>query len=89
MYGRRAGPPDLLTGSVTGTSLASMMSVIGLPLPEMILLHKVIRIRLPAIVAGILFIPFTLTGCRFSALPGKFPARPEKTGRLFPLTRCR
>jgi uncharacterized membrane protein YraQ (UPF0718 family) len=57
-------------GMAMGTALAFMMSVIGLSLPEMIILRKVIKIRLLVIFAGILFISFTLTGFLFNALLG-------------------
>jgi len=57
-------------GMAMGTALAFMMSVIGLSLPEMIILRKVIKIRLLAIFAGILFVSFTLTGYLFNAILG-------------------
>jgi uncharacterized membrane protein YraQ (UPF0718 family) len=47
-----------------------MMAVIGLSLPEMIILRKVIKIRLLAIFAGILFVAFTMTGYLFNAILG-------------------
>jgi len=57
-------------GMAMGTALAFMMAVIGLSLPEMIILKKVIRIKLLVIFAGILFVAFTLTGYLFNALLG-------------------
>ena len=57
-------------GMAMGTALAFMMSVIGLSLPEMIILRKVIRIKLLLVFAGILFISFTLTGYLFNAILG-------------------
>jgi uncharacterized membrane protein YraQ (UPF0718 family) len=57
-------------GMAMGTALAFMMSVIGLSLPEMIILRKVIKIKLILIFAGILFISFTLTGYLFNAILG-------------------
>jgi len=57
-------------GMAMGTALAFMMAVIGLSLPEMIILRKVIRIKLLLIFAGILFIAFTLTGYLFNAILG-------------------
>jgi hypothetical protein len=57
-------------GMAMGTALAFMMSVIGLSLPEMIILRKVIKIRLLAVFAGILFVSFTLTGYLFNAILG-------------------
>jgi len=57
-------------GMAMGTALAFMMAVIGLSLPEMIILRKVIKIKLLVIFAGILFISFTLTGYLFNAIIG-------------------
>jgi uncharacterized membrane protein YraQ (UPF0718 family) len=57
-------------GMAMGTALAFMMAVIGLSLPEMIILRKVIKIKLLAIFAGILFVSFTLTGYLFNAMLG-------------------
>jgi len=53
-----------------GTALAFMMAVIGLSLPEMIILRKVIKIKLLVVFAGILFVAFTLTGYLFNAILG-------------------
>jgi len=57
-------------GMAMGTALAFMMAVIGLSLPEMIILRKVIKLRLLLVFAGILFISFTLTGYLFNAILG-------------------
>jgi uncharacterized protein len=57
-------------GMAMGTALAFMMAVIGLSLPEMVILRKVIKIKLLVIFAGILFIAFTLTGYLFNAILG-------------------
>jgi uncharacterized membrane protein YraQ (UPF0718 family) len=57
-------------GMAMGTALAFMMAVIGLSLPEMIILRKVIKIKLLVIFAAILFIAFTLTGYLFNAILG-------------------
>jgi uncharacterized membrane protein YraQ (UPF0718 family) len=57
-------------GMAMGTALAFMMAVIGLSLPEMIILRKVITIKLLVIFAGILFISFTMTGYLFNAVLG-------------------
>jgi uncharacterized membrane protein YraQ (UPF0718 family) len=57
-------------GMAMGTSLAFMMAVIGLSLPEMVILRKVIKIRLLLIFAGILFVSFTLTGYLFNMILG-------------------
>lgn len=57
-------------GMAMGTALAFMMAVIGLSLPEMVILRKVIKVRLLAIFAGILFVSFTLTGYLFNFILG-------------------
>lgn len=57
-------------GMAMGTALAFMMAVIGLSLPEMIILRKVIKIRLLLLFAGILFVSFVLTGYLFNAILG-------------------
>jgi uncharacterized membrane protein YraQ (UPF0718 family) len=57
-------------GMAMGTALAFMMAVIGLSLPEMIILRKVIKIKLLAIFAGIMFVAITLTGYLFNAVLG-------------------
>lgn len=57
-------------GMATGTALAFMMAVVGLSLPEMVILRKVIRVKLLAIFAGILFISFTMTGYLFNVILG-------------------
>jgi uncharacterized membrane protein YraQ (UPF0718 family) len=57
-------------GMAMGTALAFMMAVIGLSLPEMVILRKVIKIKLLLIFAGILFVSFTLTGYLFNAILG-------------------
>jgi len=55
-------------GLPIGTALAFMMAVIGLSLPEMIILRKVLKPKLLAIFAVILFISFTLIGMLFNVL---------------------
>jgi uncharacterized membrane protein YraQ (UPF0718 family) len=57
-------------GMAMGTALAFMMAVIGLSLPELIILRKVIRIKLLAIFVGIMFVAITLTGYLFNAILG-------------------
>jgi uncharacterized membrane protein YraQ (UPF0718 family) len=57
-------------GMALGTALAFMMAVVGLSLPEMIILRRVIKIKLIAVFAGILFIAITLTGLLFNAVLG-------------------
>ena len=53
-----------------GTALAFMMAVIGLSLPEMIILRKVIKLKLLIIFVGILFLAITLTGYLFNIILG-------------------
>ncbi|MFH1106578.1 MAG: permease [Candidatus Micrarchaeota archaeon] len=57
-------------GVAVGTALAFMMSVIGLSLPEMIILRRVLKPRLIAAFAATLFVAFTLTGLLFNAVLG-------------------
>jgi len=57
-------------GMAMGTALAFMMAVIGLSLPEMIILRKVIKLKLILIFAGIMFVAITMTGYLFNALLG-------------------
>ena len=57
-------------GMAIGTALAFMMSVIGLSLPEMIILRKVLKPKLLAVFVLVLFISFVLTGYLFNALIG-------------------
>lgn len=75
LYSNAAGMIPILQvltskGMAMGTALAFMMAVIGLSLPEMIILRKVLKIKLLAIFAGILFVSFTLTGYLFNAILG-------------------
>ncbi|MGE5247900.1 MAG: permease [Verrucomicrobiota bacterium] len=55
-------------GAALGTVLAFMMSVIGLSLPEMIILRKVLRIRLIATFAGVVGAGILIVGYLFNAL---------------------
>jgi len=57
-------------GMATGTALAFMMSVIGLSLPEMIILRKVLKPKLLFIFALVLFVSFAITGYVFNAVLG-------------------
>jgi len=57
-------------GMATGTALAFMMAVIGLSLPEMIILRKVLKPKLLAIFVLILFVSFVITGYLFNAVLG-------------------
>lgn len=55
-------------GLPLGTALAFMMAVIGLSLPEMIILRKVLKPKLLAIFALILFLSFTGIGLLFNLI---------------------
>jgi uncharacterized membrane protein YraQ (UPF0718 family) len=55
-------------GVAVGTTLALMMSVAALSLPEMLILRKVIRWPALALFAGVLAVAFTLVGWGFNAL---------------------
>jgi uncharacterized membrane protein YraQ (UPF0718 family) len=57
-------------GMAMGTALAFMMSVIGLSLPEMIILRKVLKPKLLAIFILMLFVSFVATGYIFNAVLG-------------------
>jgi uncharacterized membrane protein YraQ (UPF0718 family) len=75
LYSNAAGMIPILEvltskGMAMGTALAFMMSVIGLSLPEMIILRKVIKIKLILVFAGILFVAFTMTGYLFNWILG-------------------
>jgi len=75
LYSNAAGMIPILEvltskGMAMGTALAFMMAVIGLSLPEMIILRKVIKIKLILVFAGILFASFTMTGYLFNWILG-------------------
>ncbi len=53
-------------GASLGTSLAFMMSVVGLSLPEMIILRRVLKPQLIAIFIGVIAIGIILTGYLFN-----------------------
>jgi uncharacterized membrane protein YraQ (UPF0718 family) len=55
-------------GVAVGTTLALMMSVAALSLPEMLILRKVIRWPALALFAGVLAVAFTLVGWGFNVL---------------------
>ena len=75
LYSNAAGMVPIMgvlvsKGMAMGTALAFMMSVIGLSLPEMIILRRVIKPKLIVVFALTLFIAFTLTGYLFNAVLG-------------------
>ena len=55
-------------GAALGTVLAFMMSVIGLSLPEMIILRKVLKVRLIATFAGVVGAGILIVGYLFNIL---------------------
>jgi uncharacterized protein len=75
LYSNAAGMIPIMevlteNGMAMGTALAFMMAVVGLSLPEMIILRKVIKIKLLAIFVGIMFMAITMTGYLFNAVLG-------------------
>jgi len=75
LYSNAAGMIPILEvltskGMAMGTALAFMMAVIGLSLPEIIILRKVIKIKLILIFVGIMFVAITMTGYLFNAILG-------------------
>jgi uncharacterized membrane protein YraQ (UPF0718 family) len=57
-------------GAALGTVLAFMMAVIGLSLPEMIILRRVLKLPLILIFIGVLAVAITLTGYLFNLVLG-------------------
>jgi len=55
-------------GASLGTVLAFMMSVVGLSLPEMIILRRVLKPKLLGIFIGILTVAFIITGYLFNLI---------------------
>ncbi len=73
MYANAAGVIPIIQaltdkGLPLGTALAFMMSVIGLSLPALIILRKVMKVRLLVVFVSIMFVSFTLVGYIFNAL---------------------
>ena len=58
----------LTKGVAVGTTLALMMSVAALSVPEMLILRKVIKWQALALFAGVLAVAFTLIGWAFNAI---------------------
>ena len=57
-----------LAGAALGTVLAFMMAVIGLSLPEMIILRKVLTIRLISVFIGVVGFGILVVGYLFNLL---------------------
>lgn len=55
-------------GAAMGTALAFMMAVVGLSLPEMVILRKVLRLPLVLTFAGVVGAGILLVGYLFNAL---------------------
>ncbi|MDD3448420.1 MAG: permease, partial [Gammaproteobacteria bacterium] len=58
----------LTKGVAVGTTLAFMMSIAALSLPEMLILRKVVKWPALALFAGVLAVAFTLVGWGFNLL---------------------
>ena len=73
MYANAAGIIPIVQallekGAALGTALAFMMAVIGLSLPEMIILRKVLRVPLLVTFAGVVGVGILFVGYLFNAL---------------------
>jgi uncharacterized membrane protein YraQ (UPF0718 family) len=71
LYSNAAGVIPIVSalmekGASLGTVLAFMMSVVGLSLPEMIILRRVLKPQLIAVFAGTVTLAITLTGYLFN-----------------------
>jgi len=71
MYSNAAGIIPIVQalldkGAALGTVLAFMMSVIGLSLPEMVILRKVLRLPLIATFAGVVGLGILVVGYVFN-----------------------
>ena len=73
MYSNAAGIIPVVeallgTGAALGTVLAFMMSVIGLSLPETVILRKVLRPQLIAVFVGVVAIGILIVGYVFNII---------------------
>lgn len=73
LYSNAAGVIPIVSalmekGASLGTVLAFMMAVVGLSLPELIILRRVLKPRLIAIFVGVVALAITLTGYLFNAV---------------------
>jgi len=73
MYSNAAGIIPVVTallakGAALGTVLAFMMSVIGLSLPEIVILRKVLSVKLIAVFVGVVGTGILAVGFLFNAL---------------------
>ncbi len=72
MYSNAAGIVPVVQaligkGAALGTSLAFMMAVIGLSLPEIIIIRRVLKPRLVAVFVGVVSVGILMVGCLFNA----------------------
>ena len=73
MYSNAAGIIPIISallgkGAALGTALAFMMSVIGLSLPEMIILRQVLKIRLILVFVGVVSVGILIVGYLFNII---------------------
>jgi uncharacterized protein len=73
LYSNAAGVIPIVSalmekGASLGTVLAFMMSVVGLSLPELIILRRVLKPRLIAVFVGVIAVAIILTGYLFNAV---------------------
>jgi hypothetical protein len=73
MYSNAAGIVPVISallskGAALGTALAFMMSVIGLSLPEMIILRKVLKVQLIAVFVGVVAFGILIVGYLFNII---------------------
>lgn len=73
LYSNAAGMAPVLQalvekGAALGTALAFMMAVVGVSLPETILLRRVLKPRLLAVFLGVVTLAIVLTGYLFNAI---------------------
>jgi uncharacterized membrane protein YraQ (UPF0718 family) len=73
LYSNAAGMAPVLQalvekGAALGTALAFMMAVVGVSLPETILLRRVLRPQLIGVFVGVVSVAIILTGYLFNAV---------------------
>ena len=73
MYSNAAGVIPIIQallekGAALGTALAFMMAVIGLSLPETIILRKVLKWQLIAVFLGVVAVGIIIVGYLFNAI---------------------
>jgi uncharacterized membrane protein YraQ (UPF0718 family) len=73
LYSNAAGMAPVLQalvekGAALGTALAFMMAVVGVSLPETIMLRRVLRLQLIGVFVGIVTVAIMITGYLFNAV---------------------